>query len=105
MLRELRDRDLATDVRPDPLVSEPLVSEPLVPDPPKSRAKPIEGELSYLLGFGASLFDRYPAMRRPAELHHLDEPAFRKIRRVADADRRTGEADLALQFTAGTDSP
>jgi len=102
MLQELRARDLATDVRPDP----PAARRP---DPPprkgaygrsKTRAAP---ELTCLLGFGASLFDRYSRMPRPDGLLRLGHGPFPKIRWVAQADRQPGEADLALQFIAWTE--
>jgi len=89
MLNELRIRDLAPDVRPDPPSSDP---------PPRS-----EGKLTCLIGFGARLFDRYPAMPRPEELRRLDDKPFRKIRWMVEEDRQPGEADIALQFIGRTE--
>lgn len=66
-------------------------------------------KLSCLLGFGASLFQRArsltPNGERPAELvplgHGSGQP-FPSLQWSAD-ERRTGEADLALQFIAETE--
>jgi deferrochelatase/peroxidase EfeB len=103
MLQELRDRNLATDVRPDPPPARrPNPSRRKDPDECKPCTAP---KLTCLLGFGASLFDRYhPRMPRPDQLLRLDQGPFRKIRWVAkEEDRQTGEADLALQFIAWTE--
>lgn len=62
-----------------------------------------DGRLTCLLGFGAPLFERFPMMGRPQELQRLGDLPFPSLRWVAAADRRTGEADLALQLIAETD--
>jgi len=94
MLRDLRARDLAADVRPDPPI----------PRPAKSPARPLPtGELTCQLGFGARLFDRYQPMPRPKELRLLAGRPFRQLRWVAESDRRLGETDLALQLIGRTE--
>jgi Dyp-type peroxidase family len=68
------------------------------------------GDLTCLLGFGVRLFDHDPTLTphgvRPAELIHLgyngDQP-FPSLLWVEEAERRSGEADLALQFIAETE--
>jgi deferrochelatase/peroxidase EfeB len=60
-------------------------------------------ELTCLLGLGASLFDKYPAMKRPPQLLPLRPEPFPSLRWVPEADRRPGEADLAVQLIAETD--
>ena len=102
MLQELGDRNLAPDVRPDPPAAR-RTNPPRRKDPDQ-RCKPCTApELSCLLGFGVSLFDRYRRMPRPDQLLRLDQEPFRKIRWVAKEDRQTGEADLAVQFVAWTE--
>jgi deferrochelatase/peroxidase EfeB len=56
-------------------------------------------ELTCLLGFGAPLFARFAGMARPSGVEPLGDLPFKSIRWVA-ADRRTGEADLAVQLIA-----
>jgi len=57
------------------------------------------GELSCLLGFGASLFARYGGLARPGGVEPLGDLPFKSLRWVA-ADRRIGEADLVVQLIA-----
>src|SRR5215472_12272897 len=71
MLQKLRVRELAPDVPS--------------PEPARGAHEP---DLSCLLGFGASLFDRYQSMQRPDGLCCLGAGPFRKLHWVADADRR-----------------
>lgn len=89
MLQELK-RELVTDV------------------PPSSTSAPDQvpgGELTCLLGFGARLFERYPQSSRPNELTRLDNQPlpFPQLRWAAEADPKSGEAELALQFIADTE--
>jgi deferrochelatase/peroxidase EfeB len=84
--------DLLADLRPPRLM---LPSG--TPDPP-------DPELSCLIGFGAPLFDRYPDLEPPPGLVRIDpRRAFPEIGWVAEPDRVVGEADLALQFIAGSE--
>jgi len=105
MLQELRVTDLAPDVRPDPERDRELAPDVRPdPNPPTSSGTSASSsKLSCLLGFGAQLFNRYPSMRRPDKLRPLGAGPFRKLHWVAEADRRIGEADLALQFIAPTE--
>jgi deferrochelatase/peroxidase EfeB len=82
--------ELLEDLRPPR-----LQAPPRAPDPPKP-------ELTCLLGFGAPLFERYPDLGSSPDLIRIEtEPGpFPALPRVAEADRATGEADLALQFIA-----
>lgn len=74
---------------------------------PRPSDRPLDpvasGELTCLLGFGTRLFARYPMMTRPEDLSPLGHQPFPSLPWVPPADRRTGEADLALQFIAQTD--
>jgi Dyp-type peroxidase family len=60
-------------------------------------------KLTCLLGLGASLFEKYPAMKRPPHLLRLRPEPFPSLRWVPDGERRPGEADLAMQLIAETD--
>jgi deferrochelatase/peroxidase EfeB len=68
-------------------------------DPPR------DPELTCLLGYGAPLFERFPGLRRPGELGRTENrpKPFPRLSRVPEADRSVGEADLALQFIAGSE--
>lgn len=82
--------ELLEDLRP------PRLHAPAhAPDPPNP-------ELTCLVGFGASLFERYPDLGSSPDLIRIEtEPGpFPALPRVPEADRATGEADLALQFIA-----
>lgn len=92
-VQTLRD-ELLADLR-EPRLRAPSPSTPGPPDP----------ELTCLLGFGASLFERYPELGRPRDVVRIEDQAapFRMMGWVDQADRATGEADLALQFIAGSE--
>ena len=60
-------------------------------------------KLTCLLGLGASLFAKYPAIKRPPRLLKLGPEPFPSLRWVPEAERRPGEADLAVQLIAETD--
>jgi Dyp-type peroxidase family len=79
--------------------------EPRLKARSRSAPEPPDPELTCLLGFGAPLFERYPELERPQEVVGIDDqPApFRALGWVDRADRATGEADLALQFIAGSE--
>ena len=82
--------ELLEDLRPPR-----LQAPPRAPDPPKP-------ELTCLLGFGAPLFERFPDLGSSPDLIRIETGPgpFPALARVAEADRATGEADLALQFIA-----
>ena len=82
--------ELLEDLRPPR-----LQAAPRAPDPPKP-------ELTCLLGFGAPLFERFPDLGSSPDLIRIETGPgpFPALARVAEADRATGEADLALQFIA-----
>jgi deferrochelatase/peroxidase EfeB len=79
--------------------------------PPNRPIRVPPGALTCLLGFGAQLFAHNPPLtphgERPGELTLLltdgERAPFPSLYWVAEADRRSGEADLALQFIANTE--
>lgn len=60
-------------------------------------------ELTCLLGFGARLFQHYPALSRPEGLTPLADQPFPSLGRVDEQDRRIGEAELVVQLIARTE--
>src|SRR5712691_6949043 len=88
MLQELR-AEIVADIKSAQPAEE--IKDARDPDP----------HLRCLVGFGSKLFTRYSKLTRPPGVWPLGENPFPKLQRV-DSDRRTGEADLALQLTANT---
>ena len=75
--------------------------KPSRPTDPSMKAE--VAQLTCLLGLGASLFDKYPAMKRPPQVQALGPQPFPSLRWVPEDERRPGEADLAVQLIAETD--
>ncbi len=98
MLRDLRG-GVVRDLRPT-RTSDPAVGVP-------------DGSLTCLLGFGARLFDpdlHVPRLVNPdakpwrlVALRGPGTPAFPSLPWSSEQRRKSGEADLALQFIAGTE--
>ena len=90
-LEDLRTQ-LVSDLQPSRLMASDQDPSPPVPG------------LTCLLGFGASLFGRFPSLPRPVDLQRIvGDPPFPEISWVDRAERQGGEADLALQFISDSE--